>query len=78
MEPIICCRTCKFWEVGTMRCLKRYVNIINPEAMDPKEMRVHVWPSVGEIVHNVFTGPEFSCTHWAPAIQPECVSSDTE
>lgn len=73
------CKTCRFWESSYSICHKRFVDVITPERpFKSDSLRVHVWPSGGakdDIVHNVFTGPDFGCVHHQPAAV-ECVTGE--
>lgn len=64
------CKTCRFWQSSFSMCNKRFVDVpTSAREFKPDSMRVHVWPGgqdkeFPDIVHNVFTGPDFGCIHW--------------
>lgn len=63
------CKTCRFWDSDWTICRKRFVDVPTAEReFKPDSMRVSIWPGgtdkeYPDIVHNVFTGPDFGCIH---------------
>lgn len=67
------CSTCKYWEREHSICHKgrKFVDVPNDKRpFAPDSIRVSVYPSVGEFVANVFTGPDFGCIHHKPGDGP--------
>lgn len=70
------CKTCCFYDAHYFRCTKGFVDVPNDvREFKSDTMRVHVWPGGNDkqypdIVHNVFTGPDFGCIHWKGQDEP--------